>query len=173
MRNGLPSRIAEIEGIRGIMTLLVVAQHMMHGGPLFWVWGCMDIFFCISGFVITRILLENLTRPGFLKNYFIRRVLRIWPMYYVAMMFAFAVFYLTDGSTLQDFGLSNAADWQPSWQALVFPLVYLQNTEVYSGSEPFNYLILFIHSWSVAVEEHFYLLWPFVLLFLLRGRSTS
>lgn len=172
MRNGLSGRITEIEGIRGILSLIVVAGHMIAsaGSPLFWFWGCMDIFFCISGFVITRILLENLARPGFLKNYFIRRVLRIWPMYYVALAFAYLVYGVTAGSTFIRYGVS--AEWQPTWYEILMPLAYLQNTEMYFGFDRFNYQFLLGHTWSVAVEEHFYLLWPLVLLFVLRGVSV-
>lgn len=162
MRSGLPSRITEIEGIRGILSVIVVLGHM-HFAPLFlyWFWGCMEVFFCISGFVITRILLENLGRPGFLRNYFIRRILRIWPMYYVAMIFAYLVHYVTAGSTNPLYGVPS--EWHPQWFEVLMPLLYLQNVELYFGLERFKHLFIFDHSWSVAAEEQFYLLWPFVI----------
>lgn len=170
------ARISEIEGIRGILSLIVVGGHVFIAGgatgydqPLFWYAGCMEVFFCISGFLITRILLSNQGRPGFLKNYFIRRVLRIWPMYYLAMLLTIGIYLLSDGMT----ALGEYHPWHPTLYEALAPVFYLQNLELYLGRPRLDYLFIFNHSWSVAVEEQFYLLWPFVTLFLLRRAPAA
>ncbi len=174
-------RITEIEGIRGLLSLIVVGGHLFvtngwhpENQPLFWYAGCMDVFFCISGFLITRILLGNQDRPdfhraAFLKNYFIRRILRIWPMYYLGMLFAYLVYRVSGGMTAH----GEFHPWHPAWYEVLIPFFYLQNVELYFGHPLFNYLFIFVHSWSVAVEEQFYLVWPFVVLFLLRRAGPA
>ncbi len=171
VRTAGSARISEIEGIRGILSLIVVGGHVFIAGgwaadrqPLFWYAGCMEVFFCISGFLITRILLSNLGRPGFLKNYFIRRVLRIWPMYYFGMLFALLVYAVSNGMT----AMGEYHPWHPTLYEALAPVFYLQNLELYFGHPRLHELFIFNHSWSVAVEEQFYLIWPFVILFVLR-----
>jgi len=170
------ARISEIEGIRGVLSLIVVGGHVFIAGgatdyqqPLFWYGGCMEVFFCISGLLITRILLSNQGRPGFLRNYFIRRVLRIWPMYYFGMLLTLLIYWLSDGMTAQ----GEYHPWHPTLYEALAPVFYLQNLELYLGHPRLHDLFIFNHSWSVAVEEQFYLLWPFVTLFLLRRAPAT
>jgi peptidoglycan/LPS O-acetylase OafA/YrhL len=170
------ARISEIEGIRGILSLIVLGGHVFIAGgatdyrqPLFWYGGCMEVFFCISGLLITRILLSNQGRPGFLKNYFIRRVLRIWPMYYFGMLLTLFIFWFSDGMT----AMGEYHPWHPNLYEALAPVFYLQNLELYLGHPRLHELFIFNHSWSVAVEEQFYLLWPFVTLFLLRRSPAA
>ncbi|MBV8063070.1 MAG: acyltransferase [Nevskia sp.] len=165
------ARIGEIEGVRGVLSLIVLGGHVFIAGgatdyqqPLFWYGGCMEVFFCISGFLITRILLSNAGRPGFLKNYFVRRVLRIWPMYYFAMLLTLLIYLFSNGMT----AMGEYHPWHPTLYEALNPVFYLQNLELYLGRPRLDYLFIFNHSWSVAVEEQFYLMWPFVTLFLLR-----
>jgi peptidoglycan/LPS O-acetylase OafA/YrhL len=77
---------------------------------------------------------------------------------------------VTAGSTNPLYGMPS--EWDPAWYEVVMPLIYLQNVEMYFGVERFKYLFIFDHSWSVAVEEQFYLVWPFVLLLLLNRASV-
>ena len=163
------NRVTEIEGIRGVLSVIVIAGHIYYQ-PLYWFWGCMEVFFCISGFLITRILLTNRDRAGFLKVYFTRRIIRIWPMYYVGMGFAYAIYRVTDGITDPLLGLSSV--WNPNWYEVAAPFLFLQNLELYFKAPRLHYLMLFDPSWSVAVEEQFYLIWPFVILFVLRKATV-
>lgn len=155
-------RITEIEGIRGVLSLIVLGGHI-HAAPVFWFGGCMEVFFCISGFLITRIILADGGNSGFLRNYFIRRALRIWPMYYVAMVFALLVYAVTGG--FNRFEPTVPFEWQPNAWAVIAPLFFLQNVEMYLNGPRAPYLLPFDHSWSVALEEQFYFSWPFLLLF--------
>jgi len=84
-----PSRIKSLDGLRGSGAIGVLC---MHAFPLavFWNWIRMEMFFVLSGFLITTILLRtDLTQPHSLRNFIARRALRIWPVYYVGLFSAF------------------------------------------------------------------------------------
>jgi peptidoglycan/LPS O-acetylase OafA/YrhL len=99
------------------------------------------MFFVLSGFLITRILLDSKGAPHFFRNFFVRRALRIYPLYYALL--AFVVF---SGVVHQ-----HGVHWWPY-------LLYLSNLVYGRGSQPSPLKPV----WSLAVEEQFYLLWPFI-----------
>ena len=115
------------------------------------VWGQtgVDLFFVLSGFLITGILLDSKQSPNFLRNFYARRFLRIFPLYYGAL----AVIYI--GAPLL-----RLAPWVDVSKSLWFWL-YLQNIPLTffpaSAAGP-------NHFWSLAVEEQFYLAWPLIVL---------
>ncbi len=119
-------------------------------------WVGVDLFFVLSGFLITGILYDSLDNEGYFRKFYLRRVLRIFPLYYGVL---FILFALTHPLHL---------DWHGKQLIL---LLYLQNTGL-SGSAfdfiPSAYINL-SHFWSLAVEEQFYLVWPF-LVFWIRDR---
>ena len=158
----LPSArfLPQLDGVRGLAILAVMITHLMDYVPLFtrslaWrlfslggLLGALgvDLFFVLSGFLITGILVDTRTDPKFFLNFYARRALRIWPLYYSLVFFAFLVVpYFRSDLTVE------VAKSYP-WQAYVF---FLQNFLVSS----FGYLILGV-TWSVAIEEQFYLFWP-------------
>lgn len=103
-----------------------------------------DLFFVLSGFLITRILLSTKGKTGFFKNFYLRRSLRIFPLYYFFLFINFVALPRLD-----------ASQEVSSFDVLVFA-TYLQNfsfTFDWGAQGPF-------HFWSLAVEEHFYLVWP-------------
>lgn len=110
-----------------------------------------NLFFVISGFLITRILLLNKesmkagkTSAGrILKSFYIRRTLRIFPIYYLTIFFLFAV------------NFQNTRD--------VFPWLVSYTVNIYQSLD-LPYIGSFNHLWSLAVEEQFYLLWPLLML---------
>jgi peptidoglycan/LPS O-acetylase OafA/YrhL len=117
-----------------------------------------DLFFVLSGFLITGLLYEAHDKPHYLRNFYMRRVLRIFPLYYGVLALVFFVAPLIPplrGPTL-DYLLDRQA-----WAWLYGINVYLAGHEEWS----FSYLN---HFWSLAVEEHFYLFWPFLVLLLAR-----
>jgi peptidoglycan/LPS O-acetylase OafA/YrhL len=158
-------RIPAIDGLRGIAALGVVLFHLR---PIytFWLWTMVDLFFVISGFVITRLLLEIPRLSGrVLWNFWLRRALRIWPVYFFTLAATFAL-----GSVLYRVGMEGPAYSGSVWKFLVF----LQFTELYDPAFPLkeiSYLRFFFISWSLAVEEQFYLVWP-LLIALLRPRPA-
>jgi peptidoglycan/LPS O-acetylase OafA/YrhL len=112
-------------------------------------WIGVDLFFVLSGFLITRILLESRASPVYYQRFYARRVLRIFPLYYTAL--ALTLLLLPRLSTLFD------ADRSSAW---VYWL-YVSNIPAAlwaAWREPF-YLA---HFWSLAIEEQFYVVWPAV-----------
>jgi peptidoglycan/LPS O-acetylase OafA/YrhL len=162
--------IPELDGIRGLAILGVMALHFFGGitpttiGELtvvtlsgYGVWG-VDLFFVLSGFLITGILLGTKGAPGYFKNFYIRRTLRIFPLYYTVL----TVLFLLPMGALARFDASLSQ--MQSVQGWVWP--YLTN---YYLAPQTSFSIPYVsHFWSLAVEEHFYLLWPIVILLLSR-----
>jgi peptidoglycan/LPS O-acetylase OafA/YrhL len=157
--------VLSLDGLRGMAVLGVMASHLFPGtttGPLTralggaLVFGAtgVDLFFVLSGFLITGILFDSLSDPGFFRKFYARRVLRIFPLYYGVL---FTLLLLTPWLRLQ---------WDGMNWALLF---YLQNTNIAGPFYDFHLAhgISLDHFWSLAVEEQFYLVWPLAV-FLIR-----
>jgi peptidoglycan/LPS O-acetylase OafA/YrhL len=149
-----PSRMPELDGIRGIAIILTLLFHgftlsmrnEIWTGLPHWVelatrpgWMGVDLFFVLSGFLITRILLGSVGKPHYFRNFYARRALRILPLYYLILILI-GVSYKASGSyvAICAFYLANMA-----------PI--------------FGIPILYSPLWSLSVEEHFYLLWPWAI----------
>jgi peptidoglycan/LPS O-acetylase OafA/YrhL len=150
-------RVPELDALRGIAALAVVVQHLMMSRNLrFLGWSAVDMFFVLSGFLITTIILENGGQPRFLRTFYIRRSLRIWPIYYLALI-----------------GLVVASQFlHPPGRldALPYYATYTQNLPLYWGGELPLFEVDFGHTWTLALEEQFYLIWPALLLLVGRRR---
>ena len=131
------NHIPVLDGFRGVAVLLVVA---MHNFRLPLGWAGVDLFFVLSGFLITRILLNTKTCPGSLRNFYMRRILRIFPAYYLTLLLTWIFHAKADGKI-----------W---WHA-----AYLAD---FGWLMPQMYVSPLAHTWSLAVEEQFYLVWPLV-----------
>ncbi|PCI52948.1 MAG: hypothetical protein COB36_13895 [Alphaproteobacteria bacterium] len=107
-------------------------------------WVGVDLFFILSGFLITGILLDTSEKKNCLRKFYIRRTLRIFPLYYFVLFLYFAITYLLDN--LEHFG---AAD--------IMYFLYIGNWDEWAG---FDRPYALRHLWSLAVEEQFYLIWP-------------
>ncbi|MBK8952143.1 MAG: acyltransferase [Chitinophagaceae bacterium] len=133
------------------MLLVVVYHNFGFINYFFFGWLGVDLFFVLSGFLITNILLNTVGRTGYLKNFYLRRILRIFPLYYLALV----LFIL-----ITPFFFSTP-DFSYYSENQFFLWTYLQ-----------NWLYIFRitdatslhHLWSLAVEEQFYLLWPITIL---------
>lgn len=155
-----------LDGIRGLAILMVMLSHFivvgdnlgkgtalsrfLHSGYL-----GVDLFFVLSGFLITGILIDSKTSPGYFRVFYLRRALRIFPLYYglLAVSWLTVVFLtpqdrpvLTGHDSMawywlyaSNIGMAVKGDWlaSPTWVGLG-------------------------HFWSLAVEEQFYLVWPLV-----------
>jgi peptidoglycan/LPS O-acetylase OafA/YrhL len=158
---------AVLDGVRGIAVLMVVVTHFASLSPANYHYfhpGLLgvDIFFVLSGFLITSILLQEFEarRSINLKRFYVRRFLRLMPAYWACLfLMHFA------GPLLLSSGEAGPAG---SNRNLFFALIYMTNwQEVYGG-----YFGVFTHLWSLAVEEQFYLIWaPFFLALLLKMKS--
>jgi peptidoglycan/LPS O-acetylase OafA/YrhL len=145
-----------LDGLRGIAILLVVFLHNFDFlNYFFFGWLGVDLFFVLSGFLITEILLKTLDQPHFIRNFYMRRVLRIFPLYYLVLIICLLILPMIRSVHVNsDYYIHNQG-WL--W-------TYLQNW-LFSFKEPFGDKIL-LHTWSLAVEEQFYLVWPFIILLL-------
>ena len=117
-----------------------------------------DLFFVLSGFLITGILYDTRNEPHYFRNFYMRRVLRIFPLYYGVLALVFFVaplIPLLRGPTL-DYLVDRQA-----WAWLYAVNIYIAK----QGEWSFSYLE---HFWSLAIEEHFYLFWPLVVFALAR-----
>ncbi len=139
------SRIPELDGLRGLAILLVVASHAFivpadMGGPV-----GVTLFFVLSGYLITRLLLIEKDRFGrvSLKAFYGRRALRLFPALLI---------YLVGIAVLLAFSGLEAPIWNVTWP----PAFYLANYAQIFDHSVFPHR----HTWSLAVEEHFYLVWP-------------
>ncbi len=119
-----------------------------------------SFFFVLSGFLITYILLEEKGRRGRidLRSFYLRRVLRIWPLYYAMVAFAFLTPFLLAALHLD----ASSEGYAPRWYMSVF---FLENYEMIRTGDHPNVSPLGV-TWSLCIEEHFYLLWGLLLAFL-------
>lgn len=162
--------IAALDGVRGAAAATVFIYHYgggarsdelafhLVGKTIHLGWAGVSLFFVLSGFLITGILLDSMQRPGWRKRFYIRRSLRIFPLYYFALLGAILVARLL------------SAPWHsivPLWPLFL----YLQDIPQLIRTDTLSPLFIIGHFWSLAVEEQFYLLWP-ALLLLARKRAV-
>jgi peptidoglycan/LPS O-acetylase OafA/YrhL len=139
-----------LDGFRGLAVLLVIADHAHL--PLRAAWIGVDLFFVLSGFLITSLLLEESARTGgiALRGFYARRARRILPALALLTVLVAAV-SLTAHQLL---------DRWPLWEQAAATWTFAANAVVWLGGAPLG---AFTATWSLACEEQFYLLWPLVL----------
>jgi peptidoglycan/LPS O-acetylase OafA/YrhL len=152
-------RIPQLDSIRGLAVLLVLLHNtdsdrytgiLARDG-----WMGVDLFFVLSGFLITGILLEAKNTEGYFRNFYARRCLRIWPLYYCTLLFMFVIVPVLRPSEVRNIFDAKSMPW---WSYLV----YLQNFLVPVITRATGPLAV---TWSLAVEEQFYLVWPLIVRF--------
>ncbi|WP_448125226.1 acyltransferase family protein [Pseudomonas veronii] len=145
----------DIDGLRAIAVLLVVLYHAKF--PVLGGFIGVDVFFVISGYLITSILRREILSDKFsFKSFYVRRIKRLLPAY-VFMMFCLAIYcynYL-----MPDDLISFA-------KSAVYSLLAVSNVYFFSGTGYFGSASTepLLHTWSIAVEEQFYIVWPVILL---------
>jgi peptidoglycan/LPS O-acetylase OafA/YrhL len=172
-RSWIKPYYGSFNGLRGVAISLVFFCHF--GGSLqgylnqTW-WVGVDLFFVLSGFLITGILFDSLDSPNYFKNFYVRRSLRIFPLFYgfflaVAVLTPLLHFHFDRGIFAFVFYLGN----------LLVPFVDLTAHNPTTISVMHHGALLEIlnigHLWSLCVEEQFYLVWPAVV-WLLRSRRS-
>ena len=153
--------LPQLDGLRGIAVLLVLWFHFPFiagspGSQAFTDVGHkirsgtigVDVFFALSEFLITRILINERVMTGTISfsNFYFKRSLRIFPAYYICIIFCIIMFRLPD-------------------QEIVYNLLYLTNYNLANYMPNNDHSNPLAHTWSLAVEEQFYLLWPLLLAF--------
>jgi len=183
--DSLPSkRIPELDGIRGLAILLILVWHYfavpLLWGPILgsyhplanatlgWLWSGVDLFFVLSGFLIGRILLEQRGAPRYFRVFYLRRVARTFPLYFLSLALFAALFWLSTGPAmgffLKLFGNPRPIRWlfadpMPMWSYLTFSQNFFMAFQKTDGP---NWLGI---TWSLAIEEQFYLILPILIRF--------
>jgi peptidoglycan/LPS O-acetylase OafA/YrhL len=151
-----------LDGVRGLAILMVFAVHFVgdtipqsrleaavQHACTFGVFG-VDLFFVLSGFLITGILIEGRDDEGYFRNFYMRRTLRIFPLYYGVLVLLFVV---APAIPLFRSPALDAMRHDQLWAWLYGMNVLAAIRGALAGS-------YIDHFWSLAVEEHFYLVWP-------------
>lgn len=153
-----------LDGVRGLAILAVLLTHgtFLFSStrltryilpPIIFGWWGVDLFFALSGFLITSILLNSRAAPNRATAFYARRVLRIFPIYYLCLAGLWIVSdhsYWLRAMLPYNSGADRAAylfyiqNWIPFWHSLTVPPNLVG------------------HFWSLAVEEQFYLVWPWI-----------
>ena len=159
----MPTRIRPLDGLRGLAVLAVVLYHATLLAPGTGAtgrtllaaarlgWAGVDLFFVLSGFLITRLLVESRGADNYFRVFYARRLLRIFPLYYVSLLVLVLLFRVPGGESL--------------WYWL-----YASNVKATLSGWPSAPLS---HFWSLAVEEQYYLVWPLAVSLLSRRALVS
>lgn len=134
-----------IDGLRGIAAIAVILFHLYPHSIINLGWAGVDFFFVISGFLITNILINQKDNRNYFKVFYIRRSIRIFPVYFLVVTPFLFLFIMKDGLNLN----------------IISYFLYFQNfTAIYN-----DYLPFLGHTWSLAIEEQFYLIFPVIVYF--------
>jgi peptidoglycan/LPS O-acetylase OafA/YrhL len=161
------TRDPRLDGLRGLAIVLVMLYHATHYGlartpfekalgvvPSIG-WSGVDLFFVLSGFLITGILLRAKASPRYYPSFYARRVLRIFPLYYAVLSF-----FLVLVPRIPIFETANDFWYPGALREGIWYWLYLTNLQI-ARLGVWQHQTLDI-TWSLAIEEHFYLLWPLV-----------
>jgi peptidoglycan/LPS O-acetylase OafA/YrhL len=169
-RNLSGAHLPVLDGLRAIAILAVMGMHFTILQPpilhlprvldaAIWHvalsgWVGVDLFFVLSGFLITGILLDTRGGAGYFRNFYMRRVLRILPLYYGSLLILFVIIPVLAPSIVHNLGRLSRDQWS-LW-------TYVSNWAAglagsWDATPP-----LTGHYWSLAVEEQFYLVWPLI-----------
>jgi peptidoglycan/LPS O-acetylase OafA/YrhL len=157
---------SDIDGLRGVSILAVIAYHYNLGNVDGGFVG-VDVFFVISGYLITTIILKEINNGSFsFTNFYLRRIRRIFPavLFLILVILVAGYFILLpsnytkigNSAFYSAFGLSN--------------FYFLWNTDYFDTAAEFRPLL---HTWSLAVEEQYYLIWPILLLAIVKLGNRS
>jgi len=165
-------RIAALDGLRGVAVLTVMAHHLTpnveHSNRVsIWIsnlahsaWIGVDLFFVLSGFLITGILLDSKRSPHYFRNFFARRILRIFPLYYAVL---FVTLVLLPAAGMHPDGFRAGERYSP-W-------LWCYGANILMTIKHDFCLGRLGHFWTLAVEEQFYLIWP-AIIFACSRKST-
>lgn len=161
----LKGHVPALDAIRGLAIVLVTGYRFWErssgdtipSDPLTHLFSLgfrgVDLFFVLSGFLITGILFDAKSKPHYFRNFYMRRTVRIFPLYYAVLAIALIFLPFAGWNTAKIFP---EAHQHQSW-------LWLYGANVLQSLRGEWCLGSFNHFWSLAVEEHFYLFWPLVI----------
>jgi peptidoglycan/LPS O-acetylase OafA/YrhL len=143
-------RIPELDGLRALAALAVIAHHLEIWPPVtFWCQHAVDLFFVLSGYLITGIILRDMTVPGFFGAFYRNRSIRIFPIY-----------YLTLAAIVIAHSIISSKSHPAELSALPEYITYTEHVSLLWGRPTPPFFLEFLHAWTLALEEQFYLIWP-------------
>ena len=147
-------RMPELDALRALAAAAVLLFHL-DGVRFFAGWAGVDLFFVLSGYLITAIILREGASKGFLPRFYARRGLRIWPIYYLTILVIVAINpFVPEPQPLDE---------------LPYLLTFTKYVEFYRhNTMTIPDIAPLGHTWTLSMEEQFYLIWPAVVL--LAGR---
>ena len=164
------AHIPVLDGVRGVAVLLVMTLHFTIMVPMTWGeraffnvtntgWAGVDLFFVLSGFLITGILYDARGSDGYFRNFYARRSLRIFPLYYAYLTLLFVIMPMVHPVSVTADGVSKQIWLWTYLGNILFARVDWAGMPGYTT-----------HLWSLAIEEQFYLMWPLCVYLLSRSR---
>ncbi len=163
-------RINELDGLRGFAVLLIIIWHYgnnqlsnnVSGFSNYfklitsYCWSGVDLFFVLSGFLLGGILLKNKDSKGYFKTFYVRRICRIFPIYFLSLLLILAIIFIGYGQTTE-WGKTGEV---PYWSYFTFAQNIFMGIKASLGNRWLS------HTWSLALEEQFYLILPLIIYFL-------
>jgi peptidoglycan/LPS O-acetylase OafA/YrhL len=171
VKSALSAKLDSIQGLRALAVLLVIGYH--YGFPVKNGFIGVDVFFVISGFVITQSLLRNNTgsRLQDLSDFYIKRTARLFPAFFVVFLFTMLAVFLVYSPNVgvQQNAIKGSLGAMLALSNFAIPRISGGYFGASSESNPF------LHTWSLSVEEQFYLIYPLLFFFLiwLTKRNSS
>ncbi len=165
----------ELNGLRGVAVSIVMLHHFVmaltasHSWErgLFTLlsagWLGVEIFFVISGFLITKSLIETRDRAHHFRNFYVRRALRILPLYFCLLTCYYLLLFLFPRAISDNLAFPMKRHWYLFWFNLSNGFAWVETRGLGSLA----------HLWSVAIEEQFYLVWPLVLFYVSKRRHLT
>lgn len=165
----VPGHLIALEGLRGIAILMIMLRHFYNEeiirdgypiiGPIMTKLAIagnygVELFFVISGFLITNILLDSKNGPNYFRNFYMRRILRIFPLYYAVL---FVIFFILPHLVTFDAAAKDIASRQ------IWFWTYLSNAPWSGGGWDNSALFRLGHLWFLCVVVHFYIIWPLII----------
>ena len=159
--------IKPFDGMRGIGALMIILYHfpgkhftISHG------WEFMQLFFVMSGYLITLVLLEDKDKYTF-KNYsiyfYVKRILRLFPLYFAYLFFWLIIYFMFKQNSFIQLALKDVVQHAP--YLFTYTYNYMSFVNFLLGFD-YHSTILTTHLWTLSVEEQFYLIFPFLVFFL-------
>ena len=162
------SHIKALDGIRGVAVLMVIAVHAYYRGPnvsdlpwlqnlLIFGWTGVELFFVLSGFLITSLIKDEITHPYGVRNFFIKRASRIFPLYFGILIILLISSFAPAPKIVAD-SLNNYRDNFAIYWIFANNFSELLSVDINAANKVLG------PTWSLAIEQQYYLIWPLFLL---------